>query len=131
MSATKTPSEKPSEKPSETAVKPPKSYETELTGDIVKAARYSKARDYTIRYTDTKGLGLRVSPGNKAWIVRRKMAGKSYRHSLGTYPEMALGEARREAQKAMGVFAQGKHPTLEKKAQQEETKKQWVDTHFT
>ena len=110
---------------------PPASYETELTRDIVKAAPYPKAGDYTIRDTDIKGLGLRVSPGNKAWIVRRKMAGKSYRHTLGNYPDMTLVEARREAQKALGVFAQGKHPLLEKRAQQAETKKQWVDTHFT
>lgn len=114
-----------------TAASPPESYETELTRDIVRAAPLPKAGDYTIRDTDIKGLALRVSPGNKAWIVRRKMAGKSYRHTLGNYPDMALAEARREAQKALGVFAQGKHPMLEKRARQEETKKQWADTHFT
>jgi Arm DNA-binding domain len=110
---------------------PPASYETKLTTDIVKAARFPEAGDYTIRDTDIKGLGLRVSPGNKAWIVRRKMAGKSFRHTLGGFPDMALAEARREAQKALGLFAQGKHPLLEKRARQAETKKQWVDTHFT
>lgn len=114
-----------------TADSPPESYEIELTREIVRAAPLPKAGDYTIRDTDIKGLALRVSPGNKAWIVRRKMAGKSYRHTLGNYPDMALAEARREAQKALGVFAQGKHPMLEKRARQEATKKQWADTHFT
>lgn len=110
---------------------PSASYETELTSKIVKDARFPESGDYTIRDTDIKGLGLRVSPGKKAWIVRRKMAGKSFRHTLGSFPDMALAEARREAQKALGVFAQGKHPMLEKRARQAETKKQWVDTHFT
>ena len=119
------------ETPTETDDKAPKSYKAELTADIVKAAPYPEVGDYTIRDTGIKGLGLRVSPGNKAWIVRRKMAGSSYRHSLGTYPEMALGEARREALKALGDFAHGKHPSLEKKARQKEANKQWVDTHFT
>jgi integrase len=117
--------------PASAAAAPPASYETKLTKDIVEAARFPESGDYTIRDTDIKGLGLRVSPGNKAWIVRRKMAGKSFRHTLGGFPDMALAEARREAQKALGLFAQGKHPMLEKRARQAETKKQWVDTHFT
>ncbi len=121
-----------SETPPKIAVEmPPASYETELTREIVKEARFPESGDYTIRDTDIKGLALRVSPGNKAWIVRRKMAGKSFRHTLGSFPDMTLAEARREAQKALGVFAQGKHPMLEKRARQAETKKQWVDTHFT
>ena len=114
------------------AARPPFiSYETELDKNEVEDAPYPLEGDYVIRDTALKGFGIRISPGSKTWIVRRKVAGRSYRHTLGHYPSMAIAVARREAQKALGIFAQGQHPSLVKKEQQEATKKQWNETHFT
>jgi integrase len=116
----------------DTPARPPfTSYETELDKDVVKEAPYPQKGDYVIRDTALTGFCLRISPGSKTWIVRRKFGGRSYRHTLGHYPSMAIKEARREAEKALGIFAQGLHPSLVKKEQQEATKKQWDETHFT
>src|ERR1035437_4300625 len=100
--------------------------ELHLTIPIVEGATCPPTGDYTIRDTEIKGLGLRVSPGSKAWIVRRKVGGQSFRHTLGRFPEMTLARARRDAKIAIGAFADGKHPTLERKARQESTKKEWL-----
>ena len=105
--------------------------EATLTRDMVAGAAFPEKGDYTIRDAKQPGLGLRVSPGSKSWIVRRKLRGKSFRHVLGRYPEMTLDQARREAQRAVGAFAEGKHPTLEREARKRATNAEWLATRFT
>lgn len=107
------------------------SRETNLTGPIVDAAGHPKSGDYVIRDRSLTGFGIRISPGSKTWIVRQKVSGKSYRHTLGHHPNMTIEEARREAKIALGIFAQGQHPSLVKKDRQKATEKQWNETHFT
>ncbi len=106
-------------------------HEAKLTKTLVENAAHPKVGDYTIRDTEIHGLALRVSPGAKTWIVRRKLGGKSFRHALGHFPAMTLEKARRDAQKAMGTFAEGKHPALEKAAQVEATTKEWLESKYT
>lgn len=114
------------------AARPPfTSYEADLDKNEVEGAPYPIEGDYVIRDIGLKGFGIRISPGSKTWIVRRKLGGRSYRYTVGQYPSMTIAAARREAQKALGIFAQGQHPSLVKKEQQEATKKQWNETHFT
>lgn len=107
------------------------SRETDLTGPIVDAAGHPKSGDYIIRDRSLTGFGIRISPGSKTWIVRQKLSGKSYRHTLGHHPNMTIEVARREAKIALGIFAQGQHPSLVKKDRKKATKKQWNETHFT
>ena len=105
--------------------------EERLTPELVKAAKFPEAGDYTIRDSVTPGLAMRVSPGSKSWIVRRKLRGKSFRHVLGSFPTMTLDAARREAKKAIGAFEEGKHPTLEREARKVATNAEWLATRYT
>ena len=105
--------------------------EAALTKEMVAGAPFPESGDYTIRDSKQPGLGLRVSPGSKAWIVRRKLRGKSFRHVLGRFPEMTLDQARREAKKAVGQFEEGRHPTLEREARKKATNAEWLASRFT
>ena len=107
------------------------SREERLTPSLVAEAEFPESGDYTIRDAALPGLGLRVSPGSKAWIVRRKLHGKSFRHVLGRFPAMTLDQARREAKKAIGSFEEGKHPTLERESRKAATNAEWLATRFT
>ena len=87
--------------------------------------------DCAIYDSEQPGLALRISPGSKTWIVRRKLRGKSFRHVLGHFPEMTLAKARKAAEKAIGTFAEGRHPTLEREARKEATNAEWLANSFT
>lgn len=105
--------------------------EEKLTASLIRDAKHPASGDYTLRDTECRGLGLRVSPGAKTWIIRKKLRGQSFRHTVGHYPEMTLDQARKQAQIDLGVFAAGKHPTLAREATADETKKQWLINGFT
>jgi hypothetical protein len=71
--------------------------------------------------TVLQGFGVRVSPaGRKSWFVIVRVAGRQKRVTIGTYPAVALAEARGEARKKirdaqLGVLADPHHsptPTL-------------------
>ncbi|MGY6216652.1 tyrosine-type recombinase/integrase [Methylolobus aquaticus] len=69
-------------------------------------------------YQDTKvqGLELRVtSTGTKTFCVRRRVAGKVERITLGRYPAMTPEQARKRAAEVNGTIAAGKSPVTEKK----------------
>ncbi|MBK6650347.1 MAG: DUF4102 domain-containing protein [Betaproteobacteria bacterium] len=86
------------------------SFEADLDKTTVDSAPFPPSGDYVIRDASLKGFGLRISPGSKTWIVRRKLGGRSFRHTLGQYPAMTVVNARREAQKALGFSHKGTPP---------------------
>ena len=50
--------------------------------------------------TVLQGFGVRVSPaGRKSWFVIVRVSGRQKRVTIGTYPAVALAEARGEARK--------------------------------
>ncbi|MDY0747956.1 integrase family protein [Paucibacter sp. R3-3] len=102
-----------------------------LTKTFVAALACPESGDFTVYDAEQPGLALRLSPGSKTWIVRRKLRGQSFRHVLGRFPEMTLERARKEAKIAIGAFEQGKHPTLEREARKAATNKEWLATRFT
>lgn len=102
-----------------------------MTIPFVKNVECPEVGSYTIYDEEQPGLALRLSPGSKTWIVRRKLRGKSFRHVLGRYPTMTLPAARSEAKKAIGAFEEGRHPTLERESRKQATKAEWLATRFT
>jgi integrase len=63
------------------------------------------------------GLYLVVQPsGAKSWALRYRIAGKPTKLTIGPYPAVDLGVARRRAQEALGEVASGKDPSGAKKA---------------
>lgn len=66
-----------------------------------------------------KGFGVRLTAsGVKSFIVEKRISGKVKRITLGSYPELTVEQARKEAQKLLGKIATGINPILEAKAQQ-------------
>jgi integrase len=61
------------------------------------------------------GLYLIVQPsGAKSWAFRYRYAGKSRKHTIGSYPAISVGRARELAQQAAGAVAEGRDPHSEK-----------------
>ena len=59
----------------------------------------------------TRGLGIRVSAnGNKTWFVMRRVNGTMTRASLGRYPELGIGDARKRAAAMLAKMADGEQP---------------------
>ena len=64
------------------------------------------------------GLYLVLQPsGARSWALRYRVAGKPTKLTLGPYPTIDLGMARKRAQEALGDVAGGKDPAHEKQAQ--------------
>ena len=60
--------------------------------------------------------------GAKSWALRYRAAGKPAKVTLGVYPDLDLGEARRKAEEARGEIAGGKNPAALKRAAREAQK---------
>lgn len=69
-----------------------------------------------VRYlNDGDGLRLLIRPdGGRYWLLRYRFDGKESTHSLGTYPELSLIDARKGAEAAKAIVAAGGHPTRER-----------------
>jgi integrase len=69
------------------------------------------------RDSDNKGFGLRVTSGGaKSFIVEKRIHGKVKRITLGSYGNLTVQQARKEAIRLLGEVATGKDPIAEKKA---------------
>lgn len=82
------------------------------------AIRNSKpaAKDYKL--SDSGGLYLQVTPaGGKLWRLKFRMDGKERKLSIGRYPEISLGEARKRRDAAREQIALGNDPAREKQRQ--------------
>jgi integrase len=65
-----------------------------------------------IRDTDIKGLGLRLTPNCKSFIVERRVNGTQHRVTLGQFPSISVEVARKEAQRILTDMAAGIDPTI-------------------
>ncbi len=67
--------------------------------------------------TETRGLGVRVSPGGRvAWFCRYAVNGKQRRETFGTFPEIGLKDARQMAVEKRGLAQKGVDSVVEKRA---------------
>ena len=82
------------------------------TDASAKAAKADGTKQIEYRVEGVRGLALRVSPvGVKTWTMRyRNRDGEQRRHTLGTYPEVGLADARMAAERALGEVAGGRRP---------------------
>ncbi|WP_315720179.1 MULTISPECIES: tyrosine-type recombinase/integrase [unclassified Bradyrhizobium] len=89
-----------------------------LTTDFIEAVG-ANGKDQTFSDTKVAGLILRVTPaGTKLFRVEARVGGKLRRSTLGTFPQMSLSAAQREARPALDALRQGRDPALEKAARQ-------------
>ena len=83
-----------------------------LTNTQIKNA---KPKDSQYRLTDQGGLTLIVRPtGSKAWKYNYRLDGKRLTHTIGTYPETSLAEAREAHIAARRLVQTGTNPTSAK-----------------
>ncbi len=62
------------------------------------------------------GLYFIVQPGGaRSWAVRYRFAGRPRKHTLGGYPAIDLGTARRMARQTLTAVAEGSDPARERK----------------
>jgi len=86
------------------------------------AVRQAKAtgKDYTL--ADMDGLCLAVTAaGNKVWHFRYYWLGKQKRMSLGSYPEVALRDARALRDEARSLVAKNVNPHSDRKRKRRAT----------
>lgn len=75
------------------------------------ACRNAKPADKPWKLHDTRGLFLLVNPaGTKWWRLRYTLSGKDGLLSLGVYPDVPLGEARKRRDHARELIASGINP---------------------
>jgi hypothetical protein len=83
-----------------------------LTNTQIKNA---KPKDKQYRLSDQGGLSLIVRPtGSKAWKYDYRLDGKRLTHTIGTYPETSLAEAREAHIAARRLVQTGTNPDISK-----------------
>jgi integrase len=83
-----------------------------LTNTQIKNA---KPKDKQYKLSDQGGLSLMIRPtGSKAWKYDYRLDGKRLTHTIGTYPETSLAEAREAHIAARRLVQAGTNPTSAK-----------------
>jgi len=79
------------------------------------AIRNAKPGAKASKLADGDGMFLLVTPaGGKLWRLKYRIDGREKLLSIGAYPEIGLGEARRRREEARELIATGKDPSREK-----------------
>ena len=71
-------------------------------------------------YRDKKvsGLSLQVTQtGHKSFKVKKRINGKQILHTLGSYPDMSISQARDKAREVLNLFSAGINPNQLKRAE--------------
>jgi len=85
--------------------------------EAIEAAPAGKRVEFFDTDKNGHGLGLRVTDtGSKTFFVRRRVAGKPVRTTLGTFPALPLDDARKMAAGTMGAIARGEDPNAARRA---------------
>jgi integrase len=70
--------------------------------------------------TDTAGLGLRITPTKKVFIVQSRVGNRTRKVTLGKYGHLTLFQAKEMAKKELGKMAEGIDPSAQRKKQKAE-----------
>jgi integrase len=77
--------------------------------------RNARPRQKPYKLSDSHGLFLLIQPsGGKFWRLKYRADGKEQKLSIGPYPQIGLGEARRRRDEARELMVAGKDPVREK-----------------
>lgn len=93
------------------------------------AIRNAKPGAKAIKLADGGGMFLLITPaGGKLWRLKYRVEGREKLLSIGPYPEIGLGEARRRREEARELIALGKDPSREKQRDKVRARIQAADT---
>ena len=87
-----------------------------LTKHVIDNIPFPEKGQVFYRDTLLKGFGLRVGKTTKAYYAEKRVKGKTVRITIGTHGQVTPEQARREAQKLLGVMAVGQNPIDEERA---------------
>lgn len=91
--------------------------------------RRAKPKEKSYTLNDGNGLSILIEPnGSKGWRFRYRFAGKPKMLSLGTYPSVALADARAKRDEAKKLVAGGINPSDVRKAQKQELANRYENT---
>ncbi len=92
----------------------------------------SQGKRHSFKDSRVKGLIIRVTAnGQKTFQLYQKHQGRPVRVTLGTFPDMTIENARRDATKAKGALAGGDNPNVTKnRLRKEITLKQLFDLYM-
>jgi len=93
-----------------------------LTKTLVEGLPFSPTKQVFIRDTELTGFGVRVGKSTKTYFVEKRVHGKNVRKIIGNAEHIAPDEARKKAQKVLGMMADGVNPVeadKEKRAKSE------------
>ena len=78
--------------------------------------RTAKPAERPYKIADGGGMFLQVTPaGGKLWRLKYRFDGREKLLAMGSYPEISLGEARKQREAARTMIALGKDPSREKR----------------
>jgi integrase len=94
----------------------PRATRPPLTKRLVEEARPGPRR-YLLFDGLVHGFALKVEPsGAKGWVVQKSQGGRSVRVTLGTYPDLTVDQARRDAHAAVADLVRWRDVNHEKRA---------------
>ncbi len=94
--------------------------------------RALQRRESIYRVSDAQGLAIEVPPsGAQRWRYRYRFDGKAKMLSLGTYPDVKLGEARTERDDARRLLRQGVDPSTQRQEKKRERRSSASDDERT
>jgi integrase len=93
----------------------PKNRKAKITKTVVDRFPSPSNEPTFLRDTTLQGFAVKAYPsGSKTFVIEKRINGKVRRITLGSYGELTVEQARREAQKMLGRIAQGIDPIAEK-----------------
>lgn len=92
---------------------------TKLTKTKIDSAKPIKGKTVILWDAETRGFGLRISPGGaKAFILQRRIGKTERRITIGRTDDITIDKARREVAKLVVQFADGVDPVAERKREE-------------
>lgn len=86
-----------------------------LTPERIRKAEPATTQQYFLRDTEVPGLAVRVTAsGQKAFIIERKLSGRTVRMTLGSTDALLLGDARKDAAAKLAAMRDGRDPRVMK-----------------
>lgn len=94
-----------------------------LTDAEIRGLALPAERRLVLRDPACRGLELRVAAasarnpgGARTWSLEVKVAGRQRRFTIGSYPDVGLGEARKRAGRLRAEVLEGRDPVEERRA---------------
>ena len=105
----------------------PKLVEKSLSAKSVEKLK-PRAERYDVFDAALRGFGLRVAPtGTKSWFVMRRVNGRMIRRTIGRYPDLSLGQARKQSADVLEAMGNGVHPAANQALTFAAAVEEWLD----